>query len=176
MRPRIIGLGQEWAGDDGVGIAVIRSLRELSLQQHLVVGEDGGKGSDKLEPALVRGDALLDLVETSEPTQVIDLLTDGADPVVIVDAVVDNGSAGRVLIVDAQKPAYFSGRLLSTHGVGVMETIELARIAHPERLAPRIFIVGISIQRATRGGNVLSTAVADAIPFAAARALEMAKS
>jgi hypothetical protein len=56
-----------------------------------------------------------------------------------------------------------------------MEAIELARIAHPEEVSQEIFIVGITIQSAGRGGSVLSAAVADAVPPAAARALEIAK-
>jgi hydrogenase maturation protease len=146
---RIIGVGQQWAGDDGVGIAVIRRLREMSVLS-------------------------IDLVEAPDPTQLVTLLTDGANPVVIVDAVLDEGPAGRVL-VDPQRPDPLSEHLLSTHGLGVMEAIELARIAHPEEVSQEIFIVGITIQSAGRGGSVLSAAVADAVPPAAARALEIAK-
>src|SRR5271155_1534546 len=119
--------------------------------------------------------AAMDLVEALEPSQLITLLIDGANPVVLVDAVLDEGVAGRVLLIDGQRPDPHSRHLLSTHGLGVMEAIELARIAHPDRVAQRIFIVGITIQRASCGGDVLSAAVADAVPVAAARALEMAK-
>jgi hydrogenase maturation protease len=151
MAARIIGVGQQLAGDDGVGLAVVRKLRETA--------------------------AAMDLVEALEPSQLVTLLTDGANPVVLVDAVLDEGAAGRVLLIDGQRPDPHphSRHLLSTHGLGVMEAIELARIAHPDRVAQRIFIVGITIQRASRCGSLLSTAVADAVPHAAARALEMAK-
>ena len=149
LAARIIGVGQAWAGDDGVGIAVIARLKHSA--------------------------APIDLVEAAEPTQLITLLTDGADPVVLVDAIIDDGPAGRVLLMDAQTPDRNSERLLSTHGLGVMEAIELARIAHPERIARRIFIVGITIQSALRGGGGLSGAVESAVPLAAARALELAQ-
>jgi hydrogenase maturation protease len=151
LAARIIGVGQQWAGDDGVGIAVIRKLREMGV-------------------------ASLNLVEAAEPTQLITLLTDGADPVVLVDAVLDEGPAGRVLLIDAQRQDPHSRHLLSTHGVGVTEAIELARIAHPDRFAQRIFIVGITIQSAGRSSRDLSPAVADAVPRAAARVSELAKS
>lgn len=150
MAARIIGLGQQLAGDDGVGLAVVRKLRETA--------------------------AAMDLVEVLEPSQLVTLLTDGANPVVLVDAVLDEGAAGRVLRIDGRELNHIhSQHLISTHGMGIVEAIELARIAHPDRVAQRIFIVGITIQRATRGGSVLSKAVADAVPEAAAAALEMAK-
>jgi len=121
------------------------------------------------------GEASIDLVEAADPTQLVSLLTDGADPVVIIDAVLDQGPAGRVLLIDAGSDTN-STHLLSTHGLGVMEAIELARIAHPKEVAQRIFIVGITIQSANRGGTGLSPAVAAALPIAAAQALKLAES
>ena len=102
------------------------------------------------------------------------LLTDGADPVVIIDAVLDQGPAGRVLLIDARSDSR-STHLLSTHGVGVLEAIELARIAHPKEVAQKILIVGITIQNANRGGAGLSPPVSAAIPIAAAQALKLAE-
>jgi hydrogenase maturation protease len=150
LTARIIGVGQQWAGDYGVGIAVLRKLREMGV-------------------------ASLDLVEAADPTQLIALLTDGADPVVIVDALLDEGPAGRVLLIDAQRQDPHTQHLLSTHGLGVMAAIELARIAHPDRLAQRILIVGVTIQSAGRGSRDLSPAIADAVSRAAAQALELAE-
>jgi hydrogenase maturation protease len=145
---RIVGLGQEWAGDDGVGLAVVRHLRNV------------------LPPAI-------ELVEATDPTQLITLLTDGGDPVVIIDAVLDEGPAGRVLLIDAQSDPS-STHLLSTHGLGVMEAIELALTAHPTEVARKIFIVGITINSASRGSTGLSLPVAGAVPIAAAQALKLA--
>ena len=126
MAARIIGVGQQWAGDDGVGLAVIRKLRE--------------RGSG------------IDLVELDEPSRLIDLLIDGADPVVLVDALLDGGPAGRVVQIDSRRDP-LCGHLLSTHGVGVMDAIELARITHPDRVASHIHIVGITIQETSRRGK-----------------------
>jgi len=144
---RIIGVGQEWAGDDGVGLAVIRELRKL--------------------------DAQLDLVELDDPTQLIELLTDGADPVVLVDAVLDDGPSGRVLLIDLRSERS-SKHLLSTHGVGVMEGIELARITHPDCVAQQVFVVGITVHEASHRGNGLSAPVEVAIRRAVAKALRLA--
>jgi hydrogenase maturation protease len=192
---RIVGLGQEWAGDDGAGLAVVRSLRTApSLLPHSAAqepfqspsptfscGRGQSEGSDTLQapiPASRRNlseswSTAIDLVEAADPTELVSLLTDGADPVVIVDAVLDEGPAGRVLLIDPQNDS-ISTHLLSTHGLGVLETIELARIAYPKAIAERIFIVGITIQLATPGAPGLSQAVTAGVPIAAVQALKLA--
>jgi hydrogenase maturation protease len=82
--------------------------------------------------------------------------------------------AGRVLMVDSRRRDPRAQHLLSTHGVGVMEAIELARIAHPDRVARRIFIVGVTILQTLRSGEGLSPAVEAAVPHAAAKVLDIA--
>lgn len=146
--PRIVGLGQEFAGDDGAGIAVIAWLRQSQTP--------------------------VNLVEGAEPSRLIELLTDGADPVVLVDALIDDGPAGRVILIGEQTQDRYAERLLSTHGLGVMQAIEMARIAHPDKIARRIHVVGITIQSASRTGKGLSSVVQGAVPLAAAQALKLA--
>ncbi len=210
MAARIVALGQEWAGDDGVGVAVIRSLRATlspvpysaveetyltSPLPHSVVeetfdspsptfscGRGQGEGSDTLQTPIPasrrdsseRRSTAIDLIDAADPTQLINLLSDGTDPVGIIDAVLDEGPAGRVLLIDARSDPS-STHLLSTHGVGVLEAIELARIAHPTEVAQKIFIVGITIQLANRGGAGLSPPVSAVIPIASAQALKLAE-
>jgi hydrogenase maturation protease len=147
LAARIVGVGQEWAGDDAVGIAVLRKL-----------GEDS---------------ASVELIESAEPTGLIELLADGADPVVIVDAVLDDGPAGRVLLIDPHSQSGDGERLLSTHGVGIIEAIELARLAYSNRIAKRIFVVGVAIGQSARHGKGLSPAVAAAVPLAAKHVLKL---
>lgn len=150
MAARIIGVGQEWAGDDGVGIAVVRRLREA--------------GSE------------FDLIELDEPARLIDLLTDGADPVVLIDALLDDGPPGRVLLIDEPQRDPLAGHLLSTHGVSVTDAVELARIAHPDRVARKIFILAITVQQVSRRGNGLSAEVQASVARAATQALRLARS
>jgi hydrogenase maturation protease len=145
---RIIGVGQRWAGDDGVGPAVIGRIRKL--------------------------DCGFELIEIDEPTQLVELLTGGADPVVLVDAVLAGAPAGRVVVIDSLKPDPHARHLLSTHGIGVMEAIGLARIAYPERVARRIFIVGVTIEETSRRGNNLSPPVEAALPHAVAEVIKIA--
>jgi hydrogenase maturation protease len=147
LAARVIGIGQAMAGDDGAGVAAARRVRELS--------------------------AAIEIVEVAEPSALIPLLRDGADPVVLIDAVVDTGVPGRVLHLE---PGMQSRRakLLSSHGVGVMDAIELARILDPPRVAPRIEIIGITIARASRHGDALSAPMAAAIEPAARAAVRLA--
>ena len=138
MRARIVGIGQETAGDDGVGLAVARALREYAA------------------------DMDIDVQEIAEPSRLIPLLETHV-PVVIVDAVVgrDRSAAGtgepaesRVGLqqpgdVVVREPEGFEikGAVpLSTHGIGVIEAIGLARTLSGAAVSPDIRIVGILIE------------------------------
>ncbi len=146
---RIIGIGQAAAGDDGAGIAMVRRLQEL--------GVPGG----------------IELLEAAEPSALIPWLLEGAETVVLVDAVVGGGPFGQVIFLEPGEHPPAKGRLLSTHGLGVMEAIELARTIGPQA-ARRIVVVGITIGQPTRYGEGLSPAVADAVGRAAGEALRIA--
>jgi hydrogenase maturation protease len=148
MGVRIIGLGQPVAGDDGVGIAIVRRLREQGVPP----------GAE--------------LCEVPEPTALIPLLATHA-PVVLVDAAVGGRRPGEVLVLTPD--AFAGGRAvpLSTHGLGVLQAVELARTLTPEAVSRRIQIVAVTIVRPARHGDGLSPEVAAAVPraVAAVRAL-----
>jgi hydrogenase maturation protease len=143
MGARVIGIGQPAAGDDGVGIAVLRHLREQG-------GLDGA-----------------DLVEAAEPSALIPWL-EGADPVVLVDAVLGGGAPGDVLRLTPESLAGAGVQPLSTHGMGVAQAVELARTLAPDTSARRIWIVGVCIARPERYAHALSVEVERAVPRAAA--------
>ena len=149
MAARIVGIGQAMAGDDGVGIAVANYI------------SDNGNNAG------------IEVVSLSEPSRLLPLLTDGANPVVLIDAVLDAGDPGRILMLKTDQRKS-SPKLLSTHGVGVRDAIALARTIDPEHVSTRIVILGVTISRAGRHGESLSPEVAAAIPMAAARALALA--
>lgn len=150
MAARIIGVGQAMAGDDGVGIAVARRIRQM------------------------RPPAAIEVVEVAEPSALLPLLTDSASLVVLIDALVDGGTPGRILRLGSGAGAR-RGHLLSSHGVGVLEAIELARSLDPENLAQRIEIIGVTIARPARYGEELSPGVARAVERAAAEAIKLAR-
>ena len=150
VRGRIIGIGQDAAGDDGIGIAVARRLSKMDLP-------DG-----------------VEVVERAEPSAIIAQIIDGAERVVLVDAIVDGGAAGRVVQVDPSRADASNKRPLSTHGVGLLEAIELARTLNEDAMPQRIAIVGITIEQPTRHAVELSAPVAEAVLPAAELALRLA--
>ena len=131
----IIGVGNDFRGDDAAGLELVRSLAPAP-------------GVSVREFA---GDAvgLLDVWE-------------GIDAVVIVDAVRSGAAAGTLHRFDASAtavPATFAHS--SSHTIGVAEAIELARRLH--RLPKRVVLFGIEGTRYDAGAP-LSPDVAAALP------------
>jgi hydrogenase maturation protease len=100
---RIIGVGQAFAGDDGVGREVASRLREVGVDAAIV---DGGSG-------------------------LLNLLIDATSKVFVVDAVVGGGVPGslRILSVDDLDRG---PRPVSSHGLTVEHAIALARRFSPK--------------------------------------------
>lgn len=146
MTTRIIGIGNPWASDDGVGLEVVRRL-QVALQE---------KG-----PAS-RWAALEFQLLTEPGLELLDAL-DSCQVAVIVDAVSGQGSPGKVHRVEWDSGALRS-RLVeraSSHGFGVREVLELA--AALGRLPARVELWGIEIA-STEPGEGLSPPVAAALP------------
>ncbi len=138
---RVIGIGRDGAGDDGVGPMVLSALRER--------GAPPG----------------VELHVVGDPTLLIALLdTDAA--VILVDAVV-GASPGSVLDLRPEDLEQQGLTPLSTHGLGVMQAIALARALDPAAVSRRIHLVGVGI--APPGAPcllALSPPVAAAVPLA----------
>jgi hydrogenase maturation protease len=147
LRARVIGLGQAAAGDDGVGLIVLARLRERGVPEgvDVVCAPDGA--------------ALVELLETRAP-------------VVVVDAVLGT-PAGEVLELVPSDLARRGLRPVSTHGLGVADAVELARVLAPDTVSPAIRLVAVTIERPVRYEQRLSAAVADAVPRAVERVLEL---
>jgi hydrogenase maturation protease len=121
----IIGIGNEYRSDDGVGLYVARALAARALSGAAVM-EQGGDGT-----------ALLQAWQ-------------GARAVLLVDALASGGRAGTVrrFVAHAEPiPAHFSSS--SSHAFGVAEAIELARSLG--QLPPSMILYGIVGRRFTAG-------------------------
>jgi hydrogenase maturation protease len=119
MNPKtlVIGVGNEFRGDDGAGLVVARGLRALA-HPNVTVLEQRGEGAALLEA------------------------WGGAGRVIVVDAVSSGNKPGtihRLEVGDQPLPAHFSGR--STHAFGLAEAVELAR--QLDRLPASLTIYGI---------------------------------
>ena len=114
MKRMVIGVGNPTRGDDGAGLEVAR--RVVSVEAH---------------QALQGSYELMDVWE-------------GADEVIVVDAARSGAPPGTVHRFDAHDERLPSGLLAtSTHSVGVVETIEMARLLG--RLPERVVVYGIEV-------------------------------
>lgn len=141
----VVGIGQEAAGDDGVGLLVARAVA-------------------------AHGVATL---EASDATVLIALLAEGRR-VVVVDAVVGAGKAGHVLHLRPDDLAD-GHTLLSSHGIGVAEALALAGVLKGPAGLRAVEVVGVAVDGAPRVGSKVSAAVAAAVGPAAALAARLAR-
>ena len=116
-RKLVIGMGNEWRGDDGVGLLVARRLRAMALS----------------------GVAVRELGD--DPTRFLEAWVE-ADSLYLVDALCSGSAPGTVRRWDVCKdPIATRIFRLSTHGTTVVDAVELARAL--KRLPRRLVIFGI---------------------------------
>ncbi len=149
----VIGVGNPWRGDDGVGAAV---AREVAARL--------GRRDPRPEVEVVEVDG--------EPARLVELWAD-RDLAVVVDAVVSGAAPGTVLRGDATHrggpdlgPAPTRSRVGGSHAVGIADAVALGRALG--RLPARLVAVGVE---AAGFGHVADLAldprVAAAVPDAA---------
>ena len=139
----VIGLGNPWRGDDGVGWAVIDEL-EAHASDHATSAVD-----------LVRTDG--------EAARLIECW-DGRALAVVVDAVVTGAAPGTIIRLDAAAvPA--GGAPVGSHSLGLDHAVALGRALG--RLPGRVVVVGVE-GTAFAAGSPLSAPVAAALPDAVA--------
>ena len=120
----IIGCGNRQRSDDGAGIVVAEKLRELGIKADTCAGQ---------------------------PADVIEAWT-GADDVIVVDVVVSGAPVGTVRAWDARQVLISLKAPASTHGLGLAEAIELARVLG--RLPARLQVYVIEGQRFEHGAKI----------------------
>jgi len=133
---RIIGLGNEFRGDDAVGLLAARRLQGV-IGDHAEVIE-----------AEMAGVELLELMKGAPVAVLIDAVCSGQDPGTIHRLDVSSGSIA---------PELFPR---STHVVGVAEALELARVLGV--LPPKVIVYGIEAAD-TEMGHPLSPQVDHAL-------------
>jgi len=140
----IIGLGNEYRCDDAVGLVVARRLREAAPESVPVL-EETGEGASLLES------------------------WQGADTVILIDAVQSGAAPGTVHRLDAhERPIAREFFRFSTHAFGLAEAVELARALG--RLPPRLIVYGVE-GKSFEAGVGLSPEVQAAVGEAVERVL-----
>lgn len=112
----VVGIGNEWRGDDGVGPWIVDQLQAMELP------------GVRLVRSVADGLALLDVWRDAERVYVIDALRDAARP-------------GEVLRVDALRQALPTASNYSSHAFGLPEAIELGRTLG--QLPVALIVIGI---------------------------------
>ena len=141
-RAVVIGVGNPLRGDDAVGLEVARRVRESAPPGVVVLERDG-------EPA-----ALLEAWEGARAVILVDAVCSGAEP----------GTVHRFDVSEGELPVAPGG--VSSHGLGVGEAIELARVLG--RLPARAVLFGIEADDTGLGAEPTS-AIRGAIDEVAAR-------
>ena len=135
----LIGVGNPWRRDDGVGWAVVAAASRRLGQRTAVVETDG------------------------EPSRLIDAWT-GIDLAVVVDAVTSGAEPGTIHIWRDEADIAGDSRSGSSHALGIADAIALGRAV--QRLPRRLVVVGIEVQE-TSPGDGLSPPVAANVERAA---------
>ncbi|MDZ7267715.1 MAG: hydrogenase maturation protease [candidate division KSB1 bacterium] len=137
QRALVLGVGNEYRGDDAVGILLCRLLAPQA-PPHVAVVEHNGDGTALLEA------------------------WQGAELVIVLDAVQSGAPAGTIFRCDAALQA-IPAQLFhySTHAFSLAGAIELGRALH--RLPRHLIVYGIEGVNFTPGAP-LSAAVAQAMP------------
>lgn len=139
----VIGIGQSFRGDDAAGLEAVRRWREQ-------FNATASRPEVQVEVCELPGLGLLDLFE-------------GADSVLLVDAVQSGARVGTIHRIGPQELAAFTAESNSAHGWGVAETLGLARqLGLP---LPTIHLIGIEAGQMDIGAG-LSAEVEAAIPKA----------
>lgn len=139
----VIGVGNTFRGDDGVGLVVAARLRELALPGVTVLEQSG------------EGTTLLAAWEQAAYVIVVDAVQSGAEP----------GTIHRLDVTERPIPAQF-GSHFSGHAFGVAGAVEMARLLG--KLPQRLIVYGIEGLAFTTGQG-LSLAVEGGVETAVAQ-------
>ena len=124
----LVGVGNEYRSDDGVGLVVAREIHK-KLIPSVTVKEESGEGAALMEA------------------------WQGFQNVIIVDAVSSGAKSGTIFKIEANKkivPAKFFH--YSTHAFSLAEAIELARTMNT--LPPKLLVYGIEGVNFTAGVDI----------------------
>jgi hydrogenase maturation protease len=126
----VIGVGNEYAHDDAAGLMVARKLKERAPNNMKIV-ESAGDGASLMEA------------------------WNGANSVIVIDAVRSGAEVGKVHLFNAQETPLptqpFHG---STHAFGLHQAVELARAL--DQLPKQFLVYGIEGENFTAGIGVSS--------------------
>lgn len=126
--PLVIGIGNDYRGDDAIGLAVVRALRARKIERVRLMESDG------------------DCTTLFEAWK-------QADMVILVDAVFSGAAPGTIHRVDTRTQALPEGcTFSSTHAIGIAEALRLARTLG--QLPPCVIVYGIEGENFATGEDL----------------------
>lgn len=143
----VLGIGNYLMGDEGVGVQLVQEMSKMDFPSYIDI-LDGGTG----------GFLLLSCIEAY-------------GQVIFVDATMDGKKDGSISVITPKYASDFPSAL-SVHDVGLKDMIEAVYLLDNR---PRIQLITISISEMKPMSLELSTAVAQAIPKAIDRILQLTK-
>lgn len=147
-RALVLGLGNPFMGDDGVGIAALEGLRARWTLPPTVETVDGG----------IWGMNLLPLIEA-------------ASQVLLLDAIITGAPAGSVVVLERDQLPRYLHRKLSPHQIDLCEILALAELR--EALPARIVALGVEPARVEWGEDLSPEAAAAIAALADAAAARL---
>ena len=149
----VIGIGNEFRRDDGVGPEVLSRLREQAAASAPAAGP-------------VRADTVQWVSSDGEPASLVEAWT-GAVLAVVVDAILaDRPTPGRLHRLVLDRPASPGIRQVSSHGLGLDEAIGLARAL--DRMPGRLIIHAVEAADVGHGVGFSPAVAAAVAPLTAA--------
>ncbi len=171
FRLQIIGVGQEWRGDDAAGLLVARLLKPTQTRGGGIGGPaPGGRPPGSVPTANAASSTpnrpQVTVLETSGAISDLLAAWDGADAVILANAVRGGGPPGKIYrfpVHEAALPVDLFPAA-STHAWGIGQAVALGQALR--QLPPYLVVYGIE-GRDFGPGQTISAAVAEAIPAAA---------
>ncbi|MBU4532068.1 MAG: hydrogenase maturation protease [Eubacteriales bacterium] len=170
LRIVVLGCGNIFAGDDGVGIEVLRALEQDELISRLVADsrdpgstESAAGGSEHTTGRVIS----VSLLEAGAPgLGMLDHMID-FDKAVIIDAVAGIGEPGRIVRWHEDEIPRKNAPPVSVHDISIRDALEFGRRSVPELLPSEVVIIGVVVAQMEAWHMGLTPEVVEAVPKAA---------
>lgn len=140
MKTKIIGCGNPIAGDDGLGVHVIKELKTMSLPEEVILLEGG-----------------------TDPIALLEMLRE-TEKVVLVDGLKGAGHPGEIFILRPDQLDLKSDTGLSLHQFNLAHVLSLGYTLYPDEMPQDIVIAGVEVLDTTPCNPELSPPVKHALP------------
>ncbi len=142
MKIKVLGCGNILSSDEGVGIHIIKRLRELKLPKNVEIID-----------AALGGIAILDLIKD-------------AKKVIIADAVTTvDGEVGEVYRFEDKELLDRDTSTISFHNLNLVDIIKVGEIIQPEAMPDEIVVFGVEVESDGAFGMELSPRVRASVPI-----------